>query len=271
MTEFTDTDGFAIYLDSETILFFHSFEEAKDARERLQCGGIITGTKRRDGMKMWVENMELPGRVTMRPSQPLWIDIIINHADLSIELKNILLNKLMIPFRYELDIGEHMILYDNMIDLQKTRDDGFGVSIAFLDNEEKRFPLTKSEEMAIYQCELSVVDGIDPYFGVYSDEEKRHQIENRYLEASESNDEKMKRETALELINLMSEEEFSDRLQNGYLPEFQRKISTIKRTVCESHEELYEEQPLEMVVTKYTMRMELEYCSIEEFCSRYEN
>lgn len=280
MTEFTSaTDLFAIYLDSSTTLFFNSYYEAKSMRESLQCGGIITRTTRTEERELQMTNQqftELPKRlVKERPSQPLWIHEVCKHPDLYAELQTILLNKALSPFRYELDIDGVMVPYDSMFELELSRRVGpnilgTDVYIVLLEDTNNRILINNLEKLAICQCEEAVMHG-DPYFEPYSHEEKLYKIENSYLEATETGDQKKRTKAALELIDLMSETEFCDRLNQGYLPEFQREIQLVQRSIAyyPTIKEFKQQVLFELVCTKYKMRDYLRFNSVEEFKNMY--
>ena len=275
MTEITcATDLFAIYLNSSTILFFHSYDEAKSMRESLKCGGIITRATRTAERELQMANQkftQLPKRlVKERPLQPLWIDEVCKHPDLYPELQTILLNKALSPFYYELDIDGVMVPYDSMFELEMSRRLGTDVYIVLLEDTNNRILINGLEQLAICQCEKAVMHG-DPYFEPYSHEEKLYKIENSYLEATETGDQKKRTKAALELIDLMTETEFCDRLNQGYLPEFQREIQLVQRSIAHypTIKEFKQMVLFELVCTKYKMRDALRFNSVEEFKNMY--
>jgi hypothetical protein len=280
MTEFTAaTYLFAIYLDTNTTLFFNSYEEAKTARENLKCGGIITPTKRTQERESQMANQDftqihedLVDRIEERPAQPIWIHEVCKHPDLSIELQTILLNKELKPFRYEFEsVDGVMVSYDSMIELKLTTHVGSNnidniVHIVLLHDTNIRILITSLEQLAIYECEKAVMRG-EPYFATHN----IHEIENCYLKATENGDQKKRRETALQLIQLMSETEFCDRINQGYLPEFEREIQLLKRSIAyhPNQKELKELTLFQLVCTKYKVRDCLRFNSVEEFNEIY--
>ena len=272
MTEVTcATDLFAIYFDSSTTLFFNSYDEAKFARESLKCCGIITRATRTAQRELQMANQkftELPERVVNRVlMQPSWIDEVCKHPDLYAELQTILLNKTLAPFRYELDIDGVMVPYDSMFELKMSTRVATDVYIVLLKDTNNRILINGLEQLAICQCEKAVMYG-DPDFGSCS---KVKDIEQCYLEATETGDQKKRTKAALDLIDLMSEPEFYDRLNQGYLPEFQREIQLVQRSIDHypTVKELKKMVLFELVCTKYKMRDSLRFYSVEEFNNTY--
>jgi hypothetical protein len=272
MTEVTcATDLFAIYFDSFTTLFFNSYDEAKSMRESLGCGGIITRTTRTEQRELQMANQkftELPEcSVNSITTQTSWTHLVCKHPDLCGELQIILLNKALSPFRYELDIDGVLVPYDSIFELEMSRRLGTDVYIVLLEDTNNRILINGLEQLAICQCEKAVMYD-DPYFQPYS---KVKDIEQCYLEATETGDQKKRTKTALDLIDLMSEPEFYDRLNQGYLPEFQREIQLVQRSIAHypTIKEFKQMVLFELVCTKYKMRDSLRFYSVEEFKNMY--
>jgi len=282
MTEVTcATDLFAIYFDSSTTLFFNSYDEAKSMRESLKCGGIITSATRTEERELRMANQkftELPERVVKSVStQPLWTDEVCKHNDLYGDLQIILLNKALSPFRYELDIDGVMVPYDSMFEMELSRCVGpnilgTDVYIVLLEDTNNRILINDLEQLAICQCEKAVMYG-DTYVEPYSHEEKLYKIENCYLEAIETGDQKKRTKAALDLIDLMPETEFCERLNQGYLPEFQREIPLVNRSIAHypTIKEIKQKVLFQLVCTKYKVRDSLRFYSVEEFKNMYSN
>jgi hypothetical protein len=240
-------------------------------RESLKCGGIITRATRTAERELQMANQkitELPERVVKSDlMQPSWIDEVCKHSDLYGDLQTILLNKTLAPFRYELDIDGVMVPYDSMFELEMSRRIGTDVYIVLLEDTNNRILINGLEQLAICQCEKAVMYGetyVEPY-------NKLNEIEQFYLEAIETGDQKKRTKAALDLINLMPETEFCDRLNQGYLPEFQREIQLVKRSIAHypTIKEFKQLVLFELVCTKYKMRDSLRFYSVEEFKNMY--
>ena len=237
MTDFTRENDyhFALHLDDKLVLNFDTDEEAEYYKKNLNCGGTIRRVLRTDfdedeaeKQEMWLEKMERPDRFSNDHLNPYY-RAILNHKALSTDIKEILLNKPIGPFKYGLDVGDGWLDFENMCELQLSREVGLCAFIVKLDGS--TIPLSLADEMAIMECEMDAEKEEEE-----TDDIKVRQWEVEYKMAS---NEVAKREAALEWIKNMDSREFETRLLDGTLPDFEREVEDplawrpLERSTCD--------------------------------------
>jgi len=195
-----------------------------------------------------------------------WYQGVHNNPDLSQEIKNILLTCFS---TYSMDVGEGVIEFKTMSEINQCRDVGLDVFIVSTDGRKVR--LTLDQEMVLIELEISHQDQDDD--DSVPELISLNQDEVAYLESLNSGDKIAQQEQALLWIQHMDPYDFQVRLKENLLPDFERDTENnipLERS-CAAPCRLMTDEDLnnEEFNQGYLKRHLLRYMSVENFKETY--
>jgi len=203
---------------------------------------------------------------------------VLNNVELTLEIKTLLLNRLITPFNYGMDVGTDTLEYTTMSELMIDRDIGLGTFIIKKDGTV--IPLSTAQELAIWECELhneedNILENRGPcdIWQPITEDKQSKKREGLYKAACEANDPLLQREAAMDWIMDMDSREFQDKLLNDSLPVFEREneeIGTLQRDTCHPYNIMTDKQHDAMSFNQgYLKRHHLRYKSVDNYKMDY--